>query len=747
MKKIFLFSSLFIFLVTTLCLAEILDLKLPYENGESRLVTLGYLSKPTHVDGTKDKYAIDFAGNGCDVWDQPVLAVKHGKIIRAETGHRHGESRSYGNVVVIDHGGGVESLYGHMNQVLVKVGDEVKQGQQIGTVGNTGTCIGSACAEHPGAHLHFAMHQNGAAMIPEPISGYSNIVKGMELTSDNELWSEEITTPEEPVNPVGGDDELLDPNDPIWHRGRGDATPPTTTVSPQDDAFNYFPVSVTLTAVDPSGIKETWYKLDADDWARGNSFSVTGEGEHTLSYYSVDKFNNWEKVKTKTVTINLSAPYTAINLDQEYYNTVPLNVILTATDAQGILATYARVNGGQFIAQNNFWLEAEGDYTIEYYSKDLLGEEEPVKTRHVVIDLTPPNVNISGPAESDSSDFTLAYDPDDAATWQIEYCESDEPLSDDTIWTPWIDDTVTAEMSYEFTDASRGATYYFHIKGQDLAGNDSGWSEPFAVVVAPVIVDSSSYISVDKPEATADGADTITIIAHLFYLDDLGVAQPYSGAATNIAATIENLNFSEFTEGEGTPGIYTATITSSTVGVYGLTVSVNGASVDKDNTGAPVSIEFKDVGIEPETGLIVYYGGYDQKYYHHSDDLHVDIESSYLRLRKDVEVTDVEEDCWYDEVAETQVCEVISTDTYTERQPQSDRDVTMYIDGSAVENLSDSIIQATTDNGGYAEFDFSFDLLEPDLVWPDFQIKLDSTGQILKEGNLHNFISALPVPC
>lgn len=56
----------------------------------------------------------------------------------------------YGNYVVINHSNGTQTLYGHLKSVLVRVGDQVSQGQVIGTEGNTGRSTGT--------HLHFEVH-------------------------------------------------------------------------------------------------------------------------------------------------------------------------------------------------------------------------------------------------------------------------------------------------------------------------------------------------------------------------------------------------------------------------------------------------------------------------------------------------------------------------------------------------------------------------------------------------------------
>ncbi len=76
-----------------------------------------------------------------------ILASKSGMVITS------GYNSSYGNYVVISHGGGASTLYAHMTSRAVSVGDSVKQGQTIGYVGTTGSSTGN--------HLHFEVRVNG----------------------------------------------------------------------------------------------------------------------------------------------------------------------------------------------------------------------------------------------------------------------------------------------------------------------------------------------------------------------------------------------------------------------------------------------------------------------------------------------------------------------------------------------------------------------------------------------------------
>ena len=66
---------------------------------------------------------------------------------------------SYGYLVIVNHGNGVESYYAHCNTLNVGVGNQVTTGTMIATVGSTGNSTG--------AHLHLEIRVNGAAMNPQ----------------------------------------------------------------------------------------------------------------------------------------------------------------------------------------------------------------------------------------------------------------------------------------------------------------------------------------------------------------------------------------------------------------------------------------------------------------------------------------------------------------------------------------------------------------------------------------------------
>lgn len=90
------------------------------------------------------------------------LAAPHGtSITAADTGvvtYAGWNSGGYGNLVIIDHGNGIETYYGHCSEVLVQKGAVIEQGELIAKVGSTGRSTGN--------HLHFEIRVNGSPVNP-----------------------------------------------------------------------------------------------------------------------------------------------------------------------------------------------------------------------------------------------------------------------------------------------------------------------------------------------------------------------------------------------------------------------------------------------------------------------------------------------------------------------------------------------------------------------------------------------------
>ncbi|MDO8515614.1 MAG: M23 family metallopeptidase [bacterium] len=115
----------------------------------------GALSWP--ASGTMTQY-FSWYHNGDDIANgvgTPIAAADSGRVILAE---RSGYNGGYGKYIKVDHGNGLVTLYAHMSEVMVNVGDNVGRGGLLGKMGSTGRSTGS--------HLHFVVFSNGTAINP-----------------------------------------------------------------------------------------------------------------------------------------------------------------------------------------------------------------------------------------------------------------------------------------------------------------------------------------------------------------------------------------------------------------------------------------------------------------------------------------------------------------------------------------------------------------------------------------------------
>ncbi len=112
-------------------------------------VTSGFGLRIDPIDGTTRRH------DGLDIGlpaGTPIHAERSGVVSFA------GERGGYGNVVILNHGDGLETRYAHCASLNVRAGDQVAEGEVVGTVGSTGRSTGP--------HLHFEVRQDGEPVDP-----------------------------------------------------------------------------------------------------------------------------------------------------------------------------------------------------------------------------------------------------------------------------------------------------------------------------------------------------------------------------------------------------------------------------------------------------------------------------------------------------------------------------------------------------------------------------------------------------
>ena len=97
------------------------------------------------------------------------VAANDGIVVKAE------KNPAYGNMVIIDHGGGISTLYAHGSEILVQVGQTVKRGEAVLKVGSTGYSTGP--------HAHFEVRINGITTDPLPYIT-NGLIPGEETTTE-----------------------------------------------------------------------------------------------------------------------------------------------------------------------------------------------------------------------------------------------------------------------------------------------------------------------------------------------------------------------------------------------------------------------------------------------------------------------------------------------------------------------------------------------------------------------------------
>ena len=122
-----------------------------YPVGGSTYISSGYGNRSASISGWSFHGGIDITGG--DVYGRPIYATRSGTVITASYG-----TSGYGNYVIIDHGDGYVSLYGHCSSLNVSSGQTVSKGQQIACVGSSGNSTGP--------HCHFEIRYNGVKQNP-----------------------------------------------------------------------------------------------------------------------------------------------------------------------------------------------------------------------------------------------------------------------------------------------------------------------------------------------------------------------------------------------------------------------------------------------------------------------------------------------------------------------------------------------------------------------------------------------------
>lgn len=247
-------------------------------------------------------------------------------------------------------------------------------------------------------------------------------------------------------------------------------------------------VTVTLIPLDSggSGISSTSYRINGGPWQTYSSaFSVSNDGHNLVQYYSVDIAGNIENTNSIMIKIDTSAPVTTSSLSgtvgQNGWYTSSVTITLSPTDnspGSGIAHTSYRIDGTSQTYSVPFSIDSEGQHTVLFYSLDIAGNIEIIKSIDVNIDTIDPSTSydLSGTIGQNgwyTSPVTVTLSPTDS--------------------TSGVSITKYGQIGYSWQDYSGPFTinsdgeYEYCYYSQDIAGNfeDVGYLPIISIDATP----------------------------------------------------------------------------------------------------------------------------------------------------------------------------------------------------------------------------------------------------------------------
>lgn len=272
---------------------------------------------------------------------------------------------------------------------------------------------------------------------------------------------------------------------------RIDRTAPVTTASVADagdDGWHSAAVEVTLTGKDNlSGVASTFYTVDGGATQEyAGPFSITADGEHTVTFWSKDNAGNVEQAGPSIeVKVDTTAPATEvidpISPASGWFVTSGIPFAFDASDEHsGVAATYYTIDGGSAQTYGEPFEEnlSTGEHKITYWSVDIAGNTEAVHELTINLDLVAPTIDAKRSPEANdagwnNTDVTVTFTATDTGSG----------VDEDTLTKPV---TVTEETAEQVISGSV----------RDVAGNQANAS-------ITVRVDKTDpTISADEPAGT-----------------------------------------------------------------------------------------------------------------------------------------------------------------------------------------------------------------------------------------------------
>ena len=267
-----------------------------------------------------------------------------------------------------------------------------------------------------------------------------------------------------------------------------DVTPPTTTVSGNDDLWHNQAVTLTFTATDNtggSGVDYTKYKVGSGPWQAGTTVVIpapanhSNDGTHKVYYYSVDNAGNTEATKSCTVKIDTTPPQTTVSGNDTKWHKTAVTLTFSATDIRsGVDYTEYRVGSDAWTRGTSVTISApagggnDGTHTVSYRSVDKAGNVEATKSCRVKIDTVGPICKAKSVTVKRYHTCTLLFYVGDKLSPKVTtdiLIKTQSGVTKKTLSWGYAD--ANYWWTYKFTCTLNMGTYRYYVYGTDLAGN------------------------------------------------------------------------------------------------------------------------------------------------------------------------------------------------------------------------------------------------------------------------------------
>lgn len=290
-----------------------------------------------------------------------------------------------------------------------------------------------------------------------------------------------------------------------------DSIPPVTNASLSgfagSNGWYKGTVQVTLVYTDVgTGVNATYYRIDGGSWqSYMRAFSVTGDGNHTVDFYSVDNRSNVESVRSIEIKIDSVPPSTTASvtgtMGPNGWFTSQVTISMVGSDGtSGLDYTRFRLDRDSWQTYHGtFEVAIDGSHTLDYYSVDGAGNVEGSKTISLKTDTGPPTnptVNTSAPLTSLwSSENTIAV------TWSGAVDAGSGVQGYSFVWSQdptTIPDTSIVTIGTSTTSSALAdGIWYLHVRAVDNVGH---WANG-AYHIGPFKIDTTppSIVSIQGP--------------------------------------------------------------------------------------------------------------------------------------------------------------------------------------------------------------------------------------------------------